>query len=129
MEKAPPRVTQIGVLCLVLGIINIMAGWGMSALVWMMVGGACSLVLSLGTCPAGMFCGFVPFLIIPLSLGEVILGAVVLGKPDSLRRVFGFLPLLLMATIVVGDLISPIVGLVVFFLGRDPEVRAWRAGE
>ena len=42
----------------------------------MTIGGGCSLIVSMGTCPLGMFCGVVPILIVPIGIAELCLGLV-----------------------------------------------------
>lgn len=125
-ENQPPeRVRHIGILYLVVGAVNLLVGWAISATLMSFFGGGCTGLLTCGMCPIGAFCGFLPFLMIPLAMIEITAGLVVLLQPDSARPAVQYMHFPLMASFLVGDLLSTIAGVIAMVLAKDIEVVDW----
>lgn len=107
----PGHVQLIGILMVISGCINILVGLGIT------------LSIILGTLGIGLLCA--PIFLIPVGVGiyEIIVGANVLGdKPAKGLQVAAGLEI---ASILWGNVISCIAGILVFVLRNDPETRAY----
>ncbi|MEZ4236821.1 MAG: hypothetical protein R3F59_11845 [Myxococcota bacterium] len=122
MPEVPQKFQMMGILQLAAGVCNVFFGWAVGSMVWGTVGTACSAIATLGLCPIGFLCGFVSFLIVPVGVIEIVMGLLMLISPQSVRGLVAWMPLLQIPMILLGDLISPVMGIVGFILGRDPEV-------
>ena len=107
---------------LVNGLINMTVGWIMAAYIMMFGGMMCTGLLTLGTCPFGVVCGAFPMLMVPLAVLEIVTGILVLADPKGSRPMMRWLPLVQIPALLIGDLVSPVVGLVAFMSSKDPEV-------
>jgi hypothetical protein len=56
---------------------------------------------------------------------EIMVGIIGIASPDSLKGFIKFVPFLQFPCILLGDIISPIVGAVSMSMLRDAEVAAW----
>ena len=129
MHDVPAQVRMLGALQLLCGLVNLAVGWGLAYAAWTLVGGIGSTVCTLGACPFGWFtCGFAGCLVGPLGAVEAIVGAWTLVNPASARTINQYLPLVQIPSVLLGDLVSPIVGAIAFLLLRDPEVAAYIEG-
>jgi hypothetical protein len=115
----------VAVLNLVAGLLNMSVGFTLSWVVWGTAGSVLGVCGSMFFCPIGFLLYFVPFLLLPVALVEILVGIIGLASPESLRSFVRFVPWLQFPCIVLGDIISPIVGFVSMGLLRDAEVAAW----
>jgi hypothetical protein len=114
MEKKPEMVGVIGIIMIVSGVLNILAG-----LVW-------TLIIVIGTLGIGLLCA--PLTLIPIGIGiyEVIQGANVLGnKPVKNVTLVGILEI---TSILWGNILSVIGGILVLIFYNDEEVKAYLDG-
>ena len=128
MPPVPQKYQVLAVLQLVAGACNVLFGWFVSSMIVSTVAGTCTALFTLGLCPFGFFCGFLSWLIIPVGMAEIAMGVVMLTSPNAVKGVVGWLPFAQLPTLLVGDLLSPIVGLVGLFLTKDAEVAGFIEG-
>ena len=111
METKPGNVQLIGILMIVSGVINILAGFGIAT------------AIILGTFFVGLLC--LPVLVIPVGVGiwEVIVGAnIVNGRPARNIQVVAGLEI---ASILWANVLSMVAGILVLVFYNDPETRAY----
>jgi hypothetical protein len=128
LQQVPQKFQTIAVLQIVSGVCNVFFGWWLGWAVWTLAGTVCVGIMTLGMCPFGAICGFCSWLIIPLGLVEVTVGILMLASPQAVRGFTTWLPLLQLPALLLGDFISPTIGLVSLFLCRDPEVVGYIEG-
>jgi len=128
VPEVPQKFQTLGILQLVAGICNVLFGWWIGLTVWTMGGTFCSAIATLGLCPIGGLCGFVSLLILPLGFVEIVVGILMLANPQMVRSFVGWLPFFQLPALLLGDFISPIMGIVGFALTRDPEVVGYIEG-
>jgi hypothetical protein len=126
--EVPDKYRTVGVLYAVAGLVNIMVGWFVGYMIWGVGCGTCLLIATLGLCPLGYFCGFISFLLIPLGVLELTIGFLVLGNPESVKGMVGYLPLFEIPAFLFGGIVSPVMGVVALVMLRDPEVRGYIEG-
>ena len=101
---------------------------------WTMVGmlsGTVCTVLTMGLCPLTYllyFCGFAAFLVIPIGIVEAVVGLIALTNPGSVKGVISYVALAQIPCILLGDIISPIAGIVSYMMAKDPEVAGYIQG-
>ncbi len=107
----PGMVQAIGVMTLVNGILNILAGLGLT------FGFAVTVV--------GLLC--VPFTILPTVLGifEVIYASKVIANPPVPVKFSQAIAILEICCILVGNFVSMIVGILALVFYNDPQVKAY----
>lgn len=127
MNPVPDKYKTLGLLQLVAGAVNVFMGWGLAMTMWSLFGTTFSLLCTMGLCPTYL-CGFVAVLILPVGIVEVIVGLMTMNQPESVRGVYKFLPYLQLPMILLGDIVSPIVGIVSLMNLRDPDVKAYIEG-
>lgn len=128
MPDVPQKFQTLGILQLVAGICNVLFGWWIGSMLWIVGGGLCAGFATCGTCPFGSLCGFVSFLIVPLGAIEILIGAWMLLSPQSVRGLVVWLPFLQLPAFLLGDFISPIMAIVGLVMTRDPEVVGYIEG-
>ncbi|MEQ1569854.1 MAG: hypothetical protein ABMA64_29735 [Myxococcota bacterium] len=128
MQPVPQKYQVLAVLQIVAGICNLTFGWFFSSMVISMVAGTCTTVLTLGLCPIGFFCGFLSWLIVPIAFVEIVFGVLMLAAPDSVKGLVGWMPFAQLPSLLLGDFISPIIGIVGLVLTRDAEVAGFIEG-
>jgi hypothetical protein len=113
--EKPGLVTAIGVMTLVNGVLNIIFGLTFTVLV------------VLGTFLIGIICA--PVTILPAVLGifEVIYSLKVLANPPRAVRPSQTIAILEIACILVGNVISAVVGILALVFYGDPSVKAYFA--
>ncbi len=111
--QKPGRIQTLAILCLVDGALNII--WAIS-----LAGG---LLVSL----VGILC--VPVALYPLTLGilEIIYGAKLAANPPKVYEPAQYLAIMQIANILVGDVISLVVGIVSLVFYGDPDIKAYFA--
>jgi hypothetical protein len=109
----PGRVQTLAILCLVDGALNII--WAIS-----LAGG---LIVSL----VGVLC--VPIALYPLTLGilEIIYGAKLAANPPKVDEPAQYLAIMQIANILVGDVISLVIGILSLVFYGDPDIKAYFA--
>lgn len=125
---APPQIKTVSALYLVAGVINISFGWIIASSLWTFGAGMCTGLLTCGACPIGVACGVVAFAVIPVGLVEIIAGIIGLTNPDGAKGLISMLPFGMVPSILLGDIISPIVGVLALVMLRNDEVRAYLEG-
>ena len=115
LSVKPGKVQAITIMMLINGILNILAGLGMTA----------SIVL--GTIGIGLICA--PFTILPTVLGifEVISAARLLAEPPKPVKNLQTIAVLEIVAIICGNGISVVVGILNLVFLSEPEVKAWLA--
>ena len=121
-QEPPDRYRLIGALMMVNGMINMTMGWFIAMYVWGICGSMCTGLITLGMCPFGVVCAFVPILILPLAMMELVTGILIIASPEQSRPMMSWLPWVQIGAIFLGDVLSPIVGLVCYMSMQDPEV-------
>ncbi len=111
VEAKPGMVTTIGILTLLNGILNIL--WAAGA----------TLSVVFGTMGAGLLC--VPVTILPLVLGifEIIYGTRLLSTPPQPMKPSQAIAILEICCILVGNVISLVVGILALVFYGQPQVR------
>jgi hypothetical protein len=127
-DQVPQQYKTLGLANLIGGLVNATIGGFIASTLWSFVGGTCTAVCTLGMCPIGFLMGFFGFLVMPLGLAEAAVGLITMLSPQSTRPLWKFLPYLQFAAVVLGDFVSPILGLVGLTMTRDPEVAAYIEG-
>lgn len=127
MNPVPDKFKTIGMLQLVAGAVNVFMGWGLAMTMWSIFGTTFSVFCTMGLCPTYL-CGFVAVLILPLGIIEGIVGLMTITQPESVKAVYKFLPYAQLPALLLGDIVSPIVGIVSLMNLRDPDVRAYIEG-
>lgn len=112
IEK-PGMVMAIAVMTLVNGIINILAGLGLTA----------SIVL--GTLGIGLLCA--PITILPSVLGifEIIYASQLLSNPPKPVKPSQVIAILEICCIIIGNVISLVVGIIALVFYNDPQVQGY----
>jgi hypothetical protein len=128
VPPVPQKFQVLAVLQLVAGLCNLFFGWFMASFLLGTVAGLCTTVVTLGLCPIGFFCGVASWLIIPVAMVEITMGLLMLVSPGSVKGFVGWMPFFQLPTVLLGDIISPIVGIVSLALVRDPEVAEFVSG-
>jgi hypothetical protein len=113
------------VLLIVAGVMNLVIGWWLSSCVLGMVASTCTGIITLGMCPFGAVCYFLPWFIIPVAVVEIIAGIVIAAAPESIKPGIRILPGIFILPILVGDFISPVAALVAVGLSFTAEVTEW----
>jgi hypothetical protein len=109
----PGRIQTLAILCLVDGALNII--WAIS-----LAGG---LIVSL----VGILC--LPVALYPLTLGilEIIYGAKLAANPPKVNKPAQYLAIMQIGNILVGDVISLVVGILSLVFYGDPDIKAYFA--
>jgi hypothetical protein len=128
VPEVPQKYQALAIIQIIAGLCNLFFGWIVSSMLLTFVAGTCTGILTLGLCPFGFFCGFLSWLIIPVGVGEVVFGLLMLLSPDTVKGLVGWMPFLQLPTVLIGDFVSPIVGIVALALSRDPEVAGFIEG-
>jgi hypothetical protein len=111
MDNKPEMVGVIGIIMIVSGVLNILAGLG-----W-------TLIIVIGTLGIGLLCA--PLTIIPIGIGiyEIIQGANVLGdRPVKNVTLVGILEIVSVLWV---NILSVIGGILVLVFFNDEEVKAY----
>jgi hypothetical protein len=112
METKPEKVQYIGIGMLVSGISNVLAGCGLTG------------IILLGTLGIGIICA--PLTLIPAILGgfEIFYATKILKNPPDAIKVqyLQYLSYAEVASIIWGNVISAVVGVVVIIFFNEPEV-------
>ncbi|HSJ53028.1 MAG TPA: hypothetical protein VLC52_04705 [Anaerolineae bacterium] len=108
-------VTTIGILTLLNGILNILWSAGVT------------IMIVLGTIGAGLLC--VPVTILPLVLGifEIVYGTRLLSNPPQPTRPSQAIAILEICCILIGNVVSLVVGILALVFYGQPEVRDYFA--
>jgi hypothetical protein len=122
VPEVPQKFQTMAVLQIVAGVCNMFFGWWIGMVLWSTFGTVCTGVMTLGLCPFGMFCGMLSLAIVPIGMVELLVGILMLASPQTVKGFVAWLPLLQIPMIFLGDLISPVLGIASFAIGRDPEV-------
>lgn len=111
----PGKVTTIGVMTLVNGIVNILWSLGFTA------------VIVLGTLGIGILCA--PVTILPLILGvfEIIIATRLLSDPPRPVKASPVIPILEICCILVGNVVSLVIGILSLVFYNEPEVQNYFA--
>lgn len=128
MPEVPQKFQTLGILQLVAGICNVFFGWWFGMTILTFGGTFCSAIMTLGICPIGGMCGFASLLIVPVGFVEILVGILMLANPQMVRGLVGWMPFMQLPALLLGDFISPILGIVGFVLTRDPEVVGYIEG-
>ncbi len=107
----PSMVQAIAIMCLVDGILNII--WGLTLILGLLV----SLV--------GIICLPLGFYPIVLGVMEIVYAAQLLSNPVKVREPAQYLAIMQIANIVVGDVISLVIGILSLVLYNDDQVKAY----
>lgn len=124
--STPGRLTAAAVVQLVSGMLNLFVTWWVSGFIVSTAGAVCSSIVSLGTCPLGVFCGFASWALIPLGLAEVIVGIVGLINPKSSGTAIRYMAFIEIPSILIGGVGSLIAGFASIALLNDDEVRLFQ---
>ncbi len=127
-QPTPDAVRTLGLVNLVGGLANATLGGLLASTVLSFGGAVCTGMCTMGFCPFGGVLGVFGFLVMPLGLVEAAIGLATLVSPESARPLLRLLPYTQLAAILLGDVISPILGMVGLALTRDPEVTAYLEG-
>lgn len=127
-EPVPKNFQRLAVLQIVAGVCNLTFGWALAWTAWFFVGSVCVGAASCGTCPVGGMCGFLGFLVPFVGMAEMGVGIAMLVAPAQVRGLVGWMPLLQLPLVVLGDLVSPVMAVAQFALARDPEVIGYIEG-
>ncbi|MCB9684066.1 MAG: hypothetical protein H6738_01060 [Alphaproteobacteria bacterium] len=126
MDPAPPeQLKTLGIANIIGGMVNMTMGWAMGSMVWSIGGTVCSGVLTCGMCPVGGVCGFVSMLIIPLGMVELGLGIALMANPQPVKGILPYLPFAQIAAVLLGDFVSPILGIVGLTMVKNPDVAGY----
>lgn len=134
MDEVPQKFKTIGIVQLVAGLMNVFMGWGIAWFGWSLFGGIAGTVctgVTMGLCPLTWFlflCGFVGFLVIPIGIVEAVVGLIALTNPGSVKGFISYVALAQIPCIFLGDIISPIAGIVSYMMAKDPEVAGYIQG-
>ena len=134
MDEVPQKFKTIAIIQLVAGLVNVFMGWGIASVGWSIFGvlsGTVCTALTMGLCPLTWFlpmCGLVAFLIIPIGIAETVVGLVALTNPASAKAFLPYLAMAQIPTILLGDMASPIAGVVTLMMTKDPEVAGFIQG-
>jgi hypothetical protein len=126
--QVPQQYKTLGLANLIGGLINVFIGGFVASTVWSTVGGLCTGICTFGLCPFGVFMGLFGFLVVPLGMAEAALGLVTLLSPEATRPLWRILPYGQCVAVLLGDFVSPILGIVGMMMTRDPEVAAYIEG-
>jgi hypothetical protein len=115
MNDKPGKITTIGIMTVVSGVLNILWGLGLTVTV------------VLGTLGIGLICA--PLTILPAILGifEIIYAIKVLANPPQPLQPSSAIAILEIITILSGNVISAAVGIVALVLYNDEEVKQYFA--
>ncbi|MFT4624728.1 MAG: hypothetical protein ACI8PZ_003388 [Myxococcota bacterium] len=131
VQDPPSQFKSVAVMNLIAGVLNLSVGLGIAFTIWGVigaVGGSCLALVTLGLCPIGFLVMFIPILLVPVALIELVVGIVGLAAPDSIKGVMRFVPFLQLPCVLLGDLVSPIVAVVSIMMLKDPQVKAYIQG-
>jgi hypothetical protein len=128
VPPVPQKYQILAVLQIVAGACNVFFGWAVASMILSFVAGTCTTIFTLGLCPVGFFCGMFSWLILPIGMCEIVMGILMLASPNSVKGIVGWVPLAQLPTFLLGDFMSPIIGLVGLMLTRDAEVAGYIEG-
>ena len=126
--QVPQQYKTLGIANLIGGLVNVTFGAFIASMIWSMGAGTCTTVCTFGLCPIGFMFGFVGMLVWPVGMIEVVIGLLTLAQPESVKGANKFLPFVQFGAILLGDIVSPILGVVGMMMTRDPEVAAYIEG-
>ena len=111
----PGKLEAIAIMTLINGILNII--WSLTA----------SLLIVVGTIGIGILC--TPFTLAPLVLGifEIIYGAQLMAKPPKRNKLSMAISILEMCCILLGNVVSLVVGILTMVFANDAEVQDYFA--
>ena len=114
-QSRPGMVQAIAIMTLINGILNILAAIGITATV------------VLGTLGIGLLCA--PITISPLALGifEIIYATNLLANPPKVKQPNQLIAILEIACIIIGNVVSLVVGILALVFYNDEEVKAYFA--
>lgn len=121
----PGKLTGTAVTQLVSGLVNLFVMWWLGGMVVGLGCGAASGVVTLGMCPFGGLCGFVPWLLIPLGVFELVGGIIGLANPKGGGKMLRIVAFAELAGVLVGGFGSLVAGGLSLFLLSDGEVKAF----
>jgi hypothetical protein len=127
-NNVPQQYKTLGMANLIGGIVNVTFGAFIASTVWSLGAGTCTTVCTFGLCPIGFMFGFIGMLVWPVGMIEIVIGALTLMQPESVKGVYKFLPFAQFGGILLGDFVSPLLGVVGIMMTRDPEVAAYIEG-
>jgi hypothetical protein len=134
VDEVPQKFKTIGIVQLVAGLVNVFMGWGIAWFGWSMVGmlaGTVCSAVTLFMCPLTYLlymCGFLGFLVIPIGIAEAVVGLVALTNPAAVKGAIPYLAMAQIPCILLGDIVSPIAGIVSYMMAKDPEVAGYIQG-
>ena len=126
--QVPQQYKTLGIANLIGGLVNVTFGAFIASTIWSLGAGTCTTVCTFGLCPIGFMFGFVGMLVWPVGMIEVVIGLLTLAQPDSVKGAYKFLPFAQFGAILLGDIVSPILGVVGMMMTRDKEVAAYIEG-
>ncbi len=126
MNPQPPeQLKALGIANVVGGALNMVMGWFLGSMIWGIGGTFCTGILTCGFCPIGGLCGVVAWLIVPLGMLELGVGIALLTSPQAVKGLLPYLPFVQIPAIFLGDLVSPILGVMGAVMVRDPEIAGY----
>lgn len=128
MQPTPQKFQTVAALQRDAGACNVFFGWWLGTIAWMTAGTLCTWVLTWGLCPFGLLCGALPWHIVPLGVAEVTFGIWMLATPQAVKGAASWLPILQVPALLLGDFISPTIGIASFILCRDLEIVGYMEG-
>jgi len=114
-SSKPGKIQAIAIMTLINGILNILAALGLTA------------TIVLGTLGIGLLCA--PITILPGVLGifEIIYAANLLANPPKPTKPSQAIAIMEICCIIVGNVVSLVVGILALVFYNDPEVQAYFA--
>ncbi|MBN2798043.1 MAG: hypothetical protein JXX28_02760 [Deltaproteobacteria bacterium] len=125
MNAIPSQLQTAAILQLVSGILNVIALWYVASMGLAVLGGAVTGCVTLGACPIGVACGIPPMALILVGVLEIVAGILTIARVSGTHRIPTYVAYLELASLLLGGLVSAIVGGVVLILMRSEEVRAY----
>ena len=107
------------------GVLNVFFLAGLMSFVLSFGGGLITGVCTLGMCPIGGLCGFASLLLIPVGIGEILSGVLIMTKNPAALKVHAYVSIVQKVAILFGGLGSIIAAFMVDGMVNDPESRAF----
>lgn len=129
MDPAPPeQLKSLGIANVIGGMINMTMGWAIGSMIWSTGGALCTGVATCGACPIGGMCGLFSMLIIPLGMVELGIGIALMTNPQPVKGVLPYLPFAQFGAVLLGDFVSPILGVIGLTMMKNPDVAGYIEG-
>jgi hypothetical protein len=128
-EGVPEKYKTVGTVYLVAGLLNVLGGWWCASAMIGSVGTFCTGVITLGLCPIGGLCGIAGWLLFPLGIAEIAVGAMIMTSedPSGTTKFAKLLPMIEIPSLLIGGIASAVAGGVVLSMLGDDEVAAYIA--